>query len=151
MKDSYDYDIIDGKSVPPIVITNDHIIRDTHRGTVHVEAGTLQLDGVIQGTLDVQSDAQVIISGKQKGTVSVAARATVRVKGAIEGTTTIHQGGCIIIEDSGKLAGTLANDGIFILRGVFGGARSGDGDFRIEGNGYIKKPVIRDGVYYYEW
>jgi hypothetical protein len=37
------------------------------------------------------------------------------------------------------------------VRGVFGGARSGDGELILEGAGYIKEPVIRDGVHYYEW
>jgi len=57
----------------------------------------------------------------------------------------------LVIEETGKLAGTLNNNGKVILRGVFGGARSGNGEFIVEGNGYIKQPVVRDGVSYYQW
>ena len=151
MKHVCDYDEIDGRSVPPLVITSDHILQGTHRGTVHVESGTLHLRGILQGTLYVQSGANAVITGKQQGTVAIASGANVTVLGAIQGTTSLEPGAKLIIEDSGKLAGTLANDGLVVLRGVFGGARSGSGRLRIEGNGYIKKPVVRDGVQYYEW
>lgn len=151
MKHSYEYDEIDGRLVPPLVITSDYILKGTHQGTVHVESGTLHLRGILQGTLDVQSGANAVITGEQQGTVAIASGANVAVLGAIQGTTSLERGANLVIEDSGKLAGTLANDGLVVLRGVFGGARSGSGQLRIEGKGYIKKPVVRDGIHYYEW
>jgi hypothetical protein len=57
----------------------------------------------------------------------------------------------LTIEASGRLGGTLTNDGLVVLRGVMGGARTGSGSLRIEGNGYIKQPIIRDGIQYFEW
>lgn len=151
MKHTYDYDHIDGKDFPPLVITSDYVLTDVHKGTVHIEFGTLQLIGVLQGTLDVQSGTRVVINGKQQGTVSISSGAIVIVNGEINGTVSIEDGASLLIEETGKLAGTLINDGLVVLRGVFGGARSGCGQFRIEGKGYIKAPVTRNGIHYYEW
>lgn len=151
MNTKYDFDIIDGHSVPPLVITSDHVINDTHQGTVHVETGTLELLGVLQGTLAIHPNASAVISGKQQGTVSLAQGAKVIVRGAIQGTVSVAQGAVLIVEETGRLAGTLSNNGDVVLRGVFGGAKSGCGDIRTEGNGYIKQPIIRDGASSYEW
>lgn len=41
--------------------------------------------------------------------------------------------------------------GAVVLRGIFGGSRSGSGELAFEGDGYEKQPKIRDGVHYYEW
>jgi cytoskeletal protein CcmA (bactofilin family) len=151
MHTKYEFDSIGGRSVPPLVITSDHVINDTHQGTVHVEAGTLELLGVLQGTLAIHTNASVVISGKQQGTVSLAQGTKVIVRGAIQGTVSVAQGALLIIEETGRLAGSLSNNGNVVLRGVFGGAKSGHGDMQIEGNGYIKPPIIRDGVSFYEW
>lgn len=69
---------------------------------------------------------------------------------AIEGPTVVANGATLIFEETGKLAGTLTNEGLVILRGVFGGARSGAGDFRIECSGMVKQPVVRDGIQSYD-
>jgi len=37
-----------------------------------------------------------------------------------------------------------------VVRGVFGGNEMGDSPVRLEGDGYIKQPTIRDGMYFYE-
>lgn len=73
------------------------------------------------------------------------------VSGAIEGTTTVERGGELVVAASAKLAGTLHNDGLVIVRGVFGGAQSGTGELRLEDQGHIKQPRVRDGIHYYEW
>jgi len=146
----YEHDNIGGRLVPPLIVTSDHTLQGTHQGTVHVESGTFHLRGILQGTLDVQSGANAIITGDQQGTVAIAAGASVTVLGAIHGTTSLRPGAKLIIEESGKLAGSLANDGVVVLRGVFGGMQMGGGDLRIEGTGFVKKPIIRDGVHYYD-
>lgn len=151
MKQKYDHDNIDGKAVPPLVITSDYTLEGLHRGTVIVELGTLHLNGILQGTLAVHSGAKVIVTGEQQGTVAISSGASATIIGAINGTVSLENGANLLIEESAKLAGTLANDGLVILRGVFGGARSGRGQLRIEGKGYIKDPVIRNGIQYYEW
>lgn len=146
----YGYDYIDGQKVPQMVINYDQTIIGQHSGTVHVENGTLTILGELQGTLDVQNGAIVIIIGKQHGTVTVANNATVIIIGELNGTTTVNMRGTVIIEETGKLRGSLCNNGTVIVRGVFGGARSGDGKIQIERNGYIKQPTIKNGVNYYD-
>lgn len=116
--------------------------RSTHRYT---------LLGTHNGTLDVQEGVTVKIFGHQNGTMHVEPRSTVRVRGAINGTVNVEPGAQVIVEAGARLAGTLHNDGLVIVRGAIGGARSGDGELRLEGNGYIKDPEVRDGVYYYHW
>ena len=136
-----------------LVISSEHTLLGTHRGTVRVTSGgTLCLDGTLQGTLDIQIGATVRINGQQQGTVAIAARASVTVFGAIQGTTSLERGASLTIEPSGKLAGTLVNYGLVVVHGVFGGAQSGNGTIHLEGDGYIKKPTsIKDGTHYYEW
>jgi cytoskeletal protein CcmA (bactofilin family) len=151
MMREYGYDVIDGRRVPQLVVTKDHVIAGIHQGTVHVEAGTLYLRGTLQGTLDVQNGAFVEVTGEQQGTVTIASGAKITVVGAIQGTTTVEPKASLVIEASGKVAGTLCNHGLVILRGVFGGAQSGAGSLCIEDNGYIKQPVVKDGINYYEW
>ena len=147
----YGYDYIDGKKVPQLVITEDHNLLGKHDGTIHVENGTFTISGELNGTLDVQSAANVIIFGKQNGTVTLETGALVVVHGEINGTTRLDFLSNLVVESGGKLAGTLQNYGTVILRGVFGGTRSGQGELVIEGNGYIKQPIIKDGISYYQW
>lgn len=151
MQQKYEADQIDGRLVPPLVITSDHVIDGVHQGTVHLEAGTLELRGTLQGTLIVHPHARVVISGSQEGSISLGEESHVAVQGAIQGTASISRGAILVIEATGKLAGTLSNSGTVVLRGVFGGATVGFGTLRIEGDGYIKQPTILDGVSFYEW
>lgn len=147
----YEYDYIDGKKVQQLIITSDYNLIGKHNGTIHVENGTLTISGELRGTLDVQSSAKVIINGKQNGTISLEPGALVIVYGEINGTTSLDRNSNLVIEAGGKLAGTLANNGTVILRGIFGGARSGQGELILEGNGSIKRPIIKDGISYYQW
>lgn len=147
----YGFDYINGREVPQMVVEDDFIIQGKHTGTVHVENGTLTIQGELHGTLDVQSGAKAIIIGEQHGSVSVANNAEVVIFGELHGTTNVSAYGSVIVEAHGKLAGTLSNNGTVIVRGVFGGAQSGCGELILEENGYIKQPVIKNGVNYYEW
>lgn len=151
MMTDYPNDIIDGREVPPLVITSDRALSGVHDGTVHVEGGHLELRGRLRGTLVLHPGVRATISGTQAGTVNVEHGVEVIVTGAIEGTTNVEGGAFVVVEARGKLAGTLHNDGRVVVRGVFGGARSGSGELVFEGEGYEKHPTIRDGVHYYEW
>ena len=151
MSDKYGFDIFDGEDVPRLVLSGDYVLSGTHQGGVHVEAGEFTLEGTLQGSLDLQTGVRASIRGKQQGSVSVAAGAVVVVAGVIEGSMSVASGGAVIIESAGRLAGSLANHGEVIVRGVFGGCYVGEGELRLEGDGYIKEPVTRDGVNYYEW
>jgi hypothetical protein len=145
------FDIIDGKKVPQLCITEDYILYETHQGTVNISAGQFTLRGIIQGTLNLMRGASAKIEGSQQGSVNIANGATAIVTGAIQGSTTIENNGILIIEPTGRLSGSLANFGKVIIRGVFGGQRTGNGEFHLEGNGYIKMPTIRNGNSIYEW
>lgn len=148
----YGYDIINGEKVPQLVVTDDYEIFGKHSGTVHVENGTLFISGKLSGTLIVYEGASAIINigGKQSGTVSLYEGAIVQIKGNLSGTTSIPLGAKIVIEESARMVGTTTNNGLVVIRGVFAGATSGNGEFIIEGNGYIKEPTIRNGIHYYE-
>ncbi|AKA72048.1 hypothetical protein [Clostridium scatologenes] len=147
----YGVDYIDGVEVPQLIVTDDFTIQGQHEGTVHVESGILTIQGQLDGTLDVQKGVKVFIIGKQNGTVSIESGAEVTVYGELNGTTTIDYGSAVIVEKGGKLAGNLNNNGQLIIRGVFGGAQSGNGKFIIEEGGQIKRPVIKNGISYYQW
>ena len=151
MSHSYGFDVIGGDHVPQTVISTDHEIGGTHQGTVHVERGRLTLSGVLKGTLNVHRGASALIQGTQQGTVRIESGAEIIVTGTINGTASVARGARLIVEHGGRLAGTLSNDGTVIIRGIFGGARSGHGELRIEGDGVIKQPVMRDGIHFYEW
>ncbi|MCR8982421.1 hypothetical protein [Brevibacillus laterosporus] len=144
-------DFIDGQYVSPLVITENYILDGKHTGTVRVESGEFVLRGTLYGTLDIQNGAKAKIIGKQQGSVTVDSRALVIVEGSIEGTTSLQPESTLIIEKNAKLAGTLSNNGRLILKGVFGGATSGNGEIVIEESGYILKPIVKDGISYYEW
>lgn len=101
--------------------------------------------------LFAERGSKTIIIGSQHGTVSVASNAEVIIVGKLHGTSNVGSGGSIIIEENGQLAGSLNNNGIVIVRGVFGGAQSGNGELILEGNGHIKLPTVKNGVNYYEW
>ncbi|MBC8589660.1 polymer-forming cytoskeletal protein [Wansuia hejianensis] len=146
---SYDYDYINGRKVPQMVISEDTIISGVHHGTVHVERGVLTISGKLYGTLDAQSDTKVVITGEQHGTVNVNDNALVIVSGKLHGTTSVSYNGTIEVENTGKLVGTLNNRGTVIVRGGFGGVLSGNGVI-LEGNGYIKQPKVENGINYYE-
>jgi len=147
----YEMDYIDGKRIEPLVITTDYNLIGEHTGTIHVENGTFTINGKLYGTLDIQNNTKVIIFGKQQGTVSLGNNALLVIHGELYGTTNLDYNSTVIVEEGGKLTGTLANNGTVIVKGVFGGAKSGNGKISVEGNGYIKQPITKDGVSYYQW
>ena len=147
----YPCDWVDGQRVPPLVVTEDHVLTGLHQGSVHVERGLFILSGVVQGSLHVHSGASAKIRGVQQGSVQVDDGCSIEIAGAVEGAMHVEPGGRVDVEASGKLAGSLYNDGLVVLLGVFGGPVTGSGEMRIEGNGHVKQPTIRDGVSFYDW
>lgn len=141
---------MNGRRVPPLVIQRDHVLGE-HHGTVHVEAGNFTLAGELHGTLDIQRGVRATIAGEQHGTVSVDSGASVLVTGSIHGTVSVASGATLQVEPGGKLAGTLANDGLVVVRGVFGGVQSGGGELRFEDGGRIRQPRIENGLHFYDW
>lgn len=143
------YDIINGKKVPQTIIHNDYELIGTHNGTIIVLGSSFILRGVLVGTLAIDSQDIAEIHGVQQGTVNLSPNSSVRVTGKIQGTTSISKGATVVVEETGQLQGTLSNDGKVILRGTLAGAQSGNGELVVEGNGYIKKPVVKNGINYY--
>ena len=145
------YDIIDGVKTSPTIINDDFELTGTHKGSVTVKAGAFKLLGNLQGSLAIHSSDPAEISGTQQGSVSISRNCRVTVSGEIRGSINLEQGAILVIAESGKLAGSLHNNGKIILEGVFGGAQSGTGEIITQGNGHIKQPRIENGVHYYEW
>lgn len=146
-----DYDLINGRWVPKLVIDSDYVVNGTHQGSVRVLGGQFVLAGTLQGSLAIERGVSAMVTGTQQGSVTIGYGSIVTVTGAIQGSTRVERGANLIIEPGGKLAGSLSNDGTVIVRGVFGGSQTGTGQIRIEEPGYIKQPRIRDGIRYYDW
>lgn len=151
MNTEKNHDLIDGQNVPQTYIYEDYDLVGTHQGTMNIESGRFRLLGELQGTLSINTTEKAEIIGRQQGTVTIDRGGHLTVTGSIQGTTTVADGATLIIEQTGKLAGTLTNNGIVIMRGVFGGAQSGNGELIVEENGHIKQPTIKNGISYYEW
>ena len=144
------YDVIDGQKVPHTFIKDNHELEGTHQGTVVVESGKFALVGKLQGSLSLDNSETEII-GEQQGSVSISSIARVSVSGAIQGSVFISPGATVVIEPTGKISGSLTNHGTLVVRGVFGGAQSGNGEIILEGSGFIKQPTVKNGINYYEW
>jgi hypothetical protein len=81
-----EFDIIDGRRVPPTRLNGDQQINGTHVGTIILESGHLVVAGRIEGTLSLGPGTTATIAGVQAGSVSMARGASARVTGAIEGS-----------------------------------------------------------------
>jgi hypothetical protein len=147
----YDSDLIDGRLVPPLVITSDTVLAGTRMGTIHVEGALLTLRGTNRGTIVVHEGAGLMLEGTQAGTVYVARGGQVTILGALNGETTLEPGATVVVEATGRLAGGLTNAGRVIVRGVYGGCRRGPGAFVLEGVGRLKSPEVIDGITTYIW
>lgn len=134
-----------------ITVTEDRTIAGLHQGSVIVERGTLTIAGTVQGSLTLANDSAAVIRGQHQGSVRVPGGAEVVVVGSLQGSCDVAPGGVVIVESTGKMAGSLHNNGAVTVRGVFGGTVSGGRDIELEGSGHIKQPTIRHGVHYYEW
>lgn len=131
---------------------SDDVLTGTHRGTVEVLAGSLTVEGTIQGSLFLGVNTSATIIGQQQGSVHVSSGARVAVRGSLEGSATVERSAELTVEAGGKLAGSLHNDGVVVVRGVFGGARSGSGELRFEDQGYEKRPrVVDSNTFIYDW
>ena len=147
---NYGYDIIDGKKIAHTVIENDYKLERKHIGTVHVVNCELIIYGELHGTLDVQQNAKVIIEGKQHGSTYIDNDAQIVINGELHGSTYVKSNGVITIENAGKMMGSLNNHGTVVVKGVFSGSQTGSGSLLLKGNGYIKQPIVRNGINYYE-
>jgi hypothetical protein len=144
------FDYIDGRRVPQTEIAEDYTLVGTHNGSVRVIGGAFKLVGTLNGSLEIGDNLSVEILGKQNGSVWIGSGSSVFVAGEINGSLSLARGGMLVVKEGAKLAGSLQNDGLVVLRGTFGGSQSGTGELQIDG-GTIKQPIKRDGIDYYEW
>lgn len=152
MADSYPMDIIDGRRVPPRVFSADGTLTGTHQGSVVVQQGVdLFLRGTLQGSLWLEPNSRATIAGEQQGSVHVDEQAELVVTGRISGSTHIASGASVIVERSGRLAGSVTNYGSLVVRGEQGGEITGSGEVEVAPGGRIKRPTVRNGIRYYEW
>ena len=145
------YDVVDGQKVPQKEIRGNETIHGMYQGSVNVIEGQLTILGILQGSLHVSTGTKVIVIGKHQGPVSVESGALVIVEGGLQGSSHIHPDATIIVEPTGHLCGSLNNQGVLVVRGMFGGAKSGNGVIHLEGQGFIKQPRIENGVHYYDF
>lgn len=145
------YDIIDGKRVPGLEVTEDQVLRGSHRGSISVIGCTLTITGEHHGSLSVNRKGYVVVEGSHHGSTSVSDSSTFEIVGSNHGSTSVAAGSLVIVQPSGTLAGSMNNNGRLIIRGVFGGACSGTGDQVLEGAGCVKQARIKDGIHYYDW
>jgi cytoskeletal protein CcmA (bactofilin family) len=142
-----------GVQVPPIVITSDYVLTGVHNVPVIVEAGKLQVTGTVNGSLRLSSNTTTTIKGTVNGSVHLENASTVIVTGSLNGSLHTNYGATAIVERTGKLAGSIHNEGTIIIRGVFGGSGFGSGELRYEDGGYEKQPttITADGTRTYNW
>ncbi|MBH3372864.1 MULTISPECIES: hypothetical protein [Pseudomonas] len=145
------YDIIDGVRVSGTTFTKDQVLIGRHQGSITVSGCTLVIGGTLQGSLSVEEGGNVLIEGSHQGSTNLSGNSKVEVFGKCQGSTNIGTGSEVIVQPSGRLQGSMNNNGKLIIRGAFGGACNGRGDMHVEGNGYIKQPRIENGVHYYDW
>lgn len=145
------YDIIDGIRVPGLTLTQNQVLYGTHQGSITVSGCTLVIRGTLQGSLSVENGGEVLIEGTQQGSTNLSGNSRVEISGKCQGSTNICTGSEVIVQTSGKLGGSMNNNGQLIIRGVFGGAYNGSGHTFVEGDGYIKEPRVENGVHYYDW
>lgn len=143
-------DLIDGREVPPTVITTDRELYD-HRGTIEVEGGaTVTVRGTVQGTVSLHRGARLLLEGTVQGTLHVSGGAQAVVRGSQQGSVDVDHGGTVIVEPTGKLSGSLHVDGELINRGVRAGAIMGRGTIVDEGSGRVVQPRVVNGINYYD-
>lgn len=124
----YGYDCIDGRMIPQMVVSEDYILVGEHYGTIHLESGSLIINGKLNGMLDVQSNTKVVVNGQQCGKVIVESGASVTVYGEMSGLTRLAVDSELIVEEDAKFTGLLANEGNVIMKGVFRGEQKGNGE-----------------------
>jgi len=148
--ENYQNDIINGIKTSPLIIHDDYVIDGLHQGSVILKSGSLVINGVVQGSLEVFDNTKAEINGNHQGSVHLGNGAVVVINGKLNGSITIERNGKVIIEKNGLLAGSIINYGEILIRGVLAGSRSGNGHIEIEDNGIIKEPKVIDGINYYE-
>jgi hypothetical protein len=137
LSDKYGHDVVDGRKTPQLVITEDFTLTIAHQGQIHVEAGTLVLDGVHEGSMRVHSGATAIIRGMRTGSLLVELEGKAIIIGETRGSSTIDQGGILVIERSGRVTGSIMNLGKVMIRGEHTGSRNGTGQYLVDG-GWLK-------------
>lgn len=146
----YEYDTIDGRRVPPLVVTEDGDLPE-HRGTIHVEGARVTLVGVHQGTLGLHDGAEVTIKGDLRGTAHLDPWCTVRVRGVLSGSAHVSRGAELFVESSGSHRGSVHNEGTYVLDGERGGTLTGRGRYVENPGSVVRRPQVLGDTLTYIW
>lgn len=125
----------DGFERAPLEVASDHVITGTLERGIRVTTGTLRIAGTLRGHVYVHRCAFTVVQGQLNGTLTVKGGAACSIHGALDGSATVSDGGQLTIEEGGVFRGTLRNEGLVIVRGVFIGTLIGRGEFRLEASG----------------
>lgn len=120
-----------------LIVSGEETLSGTHYGSVEVREGS---------TFTVTQRATLY------GSISIAPGAKVRVHGSVFGGVTISREGLIEVERTGRVAGTIQNNGTFKNSGTRAGPIFGTGEvFDLDG-GVVKPPRIgADGSQNYDF
>ena len=107
-------------------IDGDTIFRDTTEGLVTVRDGvTLTIEGEHSGSVLVQGGGSLVIAGTLRGALEIESLASVTVTGDAVGDIDIRVAGTLIVERSGRVFGTVVNNGSFTNHGLRAGRVEG--------------------------
>lgn len=146
----YASDIVNGEPVPPLVVTSDCVVQGLHQGAIHVESAHCVLRGTHQGSLHLHLGASAELAGAHQGSVHLDSECQARVTGDLLGSAHLAPGSTLVVEPKGLHAGSVHNEGTYVLRGELAGSRHGEGVFVVEGSGHVRQPRIVNGARVYD-
>lgn len=136
----------------PLILDSDYTLNGRHQGSICVHAGaTFSLAGTQNGTVTLRPGSSLIVQGTLNGSTSVGAGSSVEVLGVLSGTVHVDEGGKVVVERTGRLAGTLSVDGLVQNEGIRGGAVTGSGEILDVNGGRVNHPIIENGMQVYRW
>lgn len=101
------------------VIATDTVLSGDTKGTLSVrESSVLTIEGDHEGGIAVETGSTLIVVGTATGSVTVDSLATVIVRGDLVGAVDIRVAGTLLVDETGRLAGPVANRGSFRNRGM---------------------------------
>jgi hypothetical protein len=107
------------------VTTNEQLNGASDGGITIGDGGTLLVNGLHEGSIDLGTGAVLEIHGTVRGAVTIGSLATVLVWGDLVGPVEVRVAGTLVIEPSGRIAGSVKNFGSFTNRGLRAGLVEG--------------------------
>jgi hypothetical protein len=132
-----------------IVIDDTQTLTGTTQGKLIVRTGGVAtIQGVHQGSTSVESGGRVVVPGVLQGSLALEDDTEAVVSGEIQGSVALARGGRLVIERSGRFAGSIVNNGEIINRGLRAGSVVGNDP--IDDGGKVLQPLRNpDGSHTY--